>query len=411
MLNEKEKYIIKSAENWLVERSDFFVPFNWENPKNKREYRKSFAELGILLYVSDKLDYKINSDLNRILNKNSTSSKYLDLIRRHPHEARFYATPTVCSIGINSRDKETKSIVRNVLDSDSLLRKERVPMRELDLAQLRAICGLRPHLDIEGIINRSLISNPPHPIRCDIKEAYTLTHDVFYCYDFGHENRFLDNPKNYNLKETFDALTLRFFADGHTDVVLELVTTGLLMGQISESIVNLVFDWIRSLVDEYGFIPGPKDKSKGSFIDSKKKKNRGEETDEWRQHYHTNLVGIMAGEVIGKEHNTQHMSSQINGVDDIAKVLNLLSKYNLKKASKVIKNIPKETKDKYREIIEIIIDFLKSQQRSDGSFGYWPDERHQYQLEGGDKFKQQLVNRVSKECRESIEILTQKNDT
>jgi len=119
----------------------------------------------------------------------------------------------------------------------------------------------------------------------------------------------------------------------------------------------------------------------------------------------------MAGEVIGKEHNTQHMSSQINGVDDIAKVLNLLSKYNLKKASKVIKNIPKETKDKYREIIEIIIDFLKSQQRSDGSFGYWPDERHQYQLEGGDKFKQQLVNRVSKECRESIEILTQKNDT
>lgn len=411
-LNEIHE-IIDISEQWLAEHAERFDPFGWDDPKEKYDQRKAFAELGMYVYVSEKLTGEVHPRLRDTFESSVTAESYTELVKRYPQQARLYAAPLACAVALDLVDDSVASSARQVLDHPALVPKQRIPMRELDLAQLRTLVGLDPHLDVDDIIERSSLSSPPHVIQSGLNEAYILTHDVFYCYKFGHTNQFLDDPSEYNLTHTFDGLSLRYMGEGHTDIALELVMTGVLMNQISNTTVAAVVDWIASAAGEHEFVPGPPNSNSMSITSAEQTDDRGQDVsddgDEWDQNYHTNLIAAMTGKVLlthGRE--KFDLDEEVpTEVASLASIVDLLSKYKLREGANRLRNaqLPRES---HHSVIEQCLDFLRSQRGADGTFGHWPDERHQFVRQGGkeEQFQKKLVEKVSRECENTLKEFT-----
>lgn len=412
MNKEKIEKIIEDSEAWLAENVERFDPFGWKRPENKYDRRKAFAELGMYVYVSKKLTGDVHPDLQDAFESSVTTESYVELIKRYPQQARLYAAPLACAVSLGLVGDDTTASAQEVLDHPAVVKKQRIPMRELDLAQLRTLVGLEPHLDVDDVVKRSSLEDPPHVIQSGLNDAYILTHDVFYCYEFGHTNKFLNDPSEYDLTDTFDGLSLRYFGDGHTDIALELIMTGVLMNQISNTTVAAIVDWISSATEELGFVPGPPNSNSMSITSAEQTEERNQTTndgDEWDANYHTNLIAAIAGKVLlmhgEKKYNLDKETPDGSGM--LADAVDLLSKYKLRKGAVRLRNthLPHES---YPHVTEQCLDFLRSQRNTDGTFGQWPDERYQFMRQGGEdrQFREGLVAKVSQECKETLKEVT-----
>jgi len=399
--------IVQKSEKWLKESAERFDPFGWTDPEEKYDQRKAFAELGMYVYVSEKLTGTADPRLRDVFKNGVSSKSYTELTQRYPEQARMYAAPLACAAELGFVDGDTVKSAQRVLDHPAIVQKERVPMRELDFAQLRVLVGLDPHVDIDDIVKRSALATPPNFIWCGLNDAYVLTHDVFYCYEFGHTNRFLDDPSKYKLTTTFDGLSLRYLAHGHTDVALELVMAGVLMEQISDATVNTIVDWIASVTAKRGFVPGPPDAKPMTLAGSEEVQGDNQNAgDEWQRNYHTNLIAAMTGKLLlSKRGDSLDLSAEVpDGTTTLAKTVDLLSKYKLREGAIKLNEaeFPDET---YESVVSNCFDYIESQRNSEGTFGHWPDERHQFKQNGGNEaqFREQLVGGVSEKCQEVLE--------
>lgn len=400
--------IIFATSNKVSGYTDKFHPFKWSDPSEKDSRRKAFAEGMIYLYVSKKIGGSPTGEMVSSLRSAVKEQRYKELLQRYPSKIRLYGAPGACASALGWTDERTDELLREYFDHPAVINKERVPMRELDLVQLRHMSGLGPHLDVDQLLQRTLINNPPHLIYCNIHDAYVLTHDLLYCCDLGVEPRLVDDDTSYGLAQTIDGLILRFAAEGHTDIVAELVTVGMLVDEISPPTVEFVVEWFSNLVEEHGHVPGPMSKDGVFLTQSGRVTNNSSDTGqaEWKRHYHTNIVANLAGRTIAESGRPHSRDVPRNLLEKIGTVLASLADYRIKDGASVLNEIQTEEVSPYYEgIVDACISFIQNQKRRDGMYGYWPDERNKFQEVAGPdaSFETAMMEDVSRACKSVLE--------
>jgi hypothetical protein len=320
-----------------------------------------------------------------------------------------------------------------------------LPNRDLDVARIALIADKEPQIDPATTTDRSMLATEPILIHSTRSDVYALTHDIFFCTDFGVEKYSVGDITDYNIGTTLDGLLLRFIASGHSDLVLELLLSGVVTGQLSPSLVGLTLGWIEERTTDHGHVPGPDSVVAPPTMSGTRSHDDDKRPDpkdvslptEWLEDYHTSLVAGMVGR------HLIHMSDRVfdtpvkiededcspsirdysNGgaVPDpasetwdvtalmhLGEALNAFSDYQLQDGAEHVASLRNQRlPSDLHPVLAQIESFLRSQRRTDDTFGHWTDERRKFQQLGHeiDAFERGPLRRTSVACREALDVI------
>lgn len=411
-----------TAEGWLAGHAAEFDPFDWTTTERRTYRRKAFGEAALAEYVADLHgDGPVCAPVRDRILEYADDRRYYGLLARAPYEFRRYAFPLAFAASRDELGADAEAVVDRVLAEGGFLATERVPYELLDVAFTCKVYGdADPGLDEDAVLETSVLAHPPHPADARVDVVYQLTHDVIFATNFGYEGpAFRSPPLDHDLPETFVGLLLRFVAEGHQDVVLELLLAGAVQRGLPPALVRFALGWVRATAEGRGYVPnggreatpsaGPVADPAGDAPDW------DGETREWATHYHTNLVAAMTTRVLDHQ-----WSGLVEAVDDpdldhddratdllrLGRLLASLADYDLGAAAeRVVALADSPVADAYAGVFDGAVDYLRRQRASDGTYGYWTDERKLYADHGGDPaaFRERLVEPASRTIADAIE--------
>ena len=245
----------------------------------------------------------------------------------------------------------------------------------MDLWQFLTMIDRRPDwLCAKQVLVFSALSQPNNAFDFTLSEAYALTHNVLFLKNFGVPDTRFEIDVNYVLDRQSLALTMsRFISEGNSDIVLELLMTLGLLGQLNGRDCRLILDWIVSRNGASAYISGPN-------IDPDDNVQIVGLDWEWVANYHTTLVGCSA--ILLAERNNWLENDAVSPlfdttIDDIVlwgEVVSLLNRYEIPKAIAIIDSVVEWTdfgKDAANCVDGHLSDITEEQT---GIVGYWVDE-------------------------------------
>lgn len=412
-----------TVEAWLADHAERFDPLVWKSTGKRRHRRESFAESALIEYVATQAgDGPVCAPIRDRIVERANDRRYYELLLRQPRQFRLLSFPMLYAASVGELDPEPSAAVESVIDDGLAQSRERVPFEMLDLVFMSRIYGYEDvGLDDEAIMELSCLNFPPSVPNSPLRAAYHVTHDVMFATNLGFEHpRFPRTVAPYDVSDTLVGLTFRYLADGNHDIVLELLMAGAIQRQIPPSLVRFGLGWVTAMADDLGYVPnsdieqGPYERALDGSLDDAETDDWDDDTHEWAEHYHANLVTAMVTRVI-----RDNWSALVETVPDpeldhdehaedlfhLGEVLYSLSEYDLQSAARQLKALAgSPVVDAYPGVVDTAVDYLRRQRNEEGTYGYWTDERHVYLARGGDadSFEADLVAPVSELCEEAI---------
>lgn len=408
--------------DWINERTHFFDLFGYKKFKEYEVRLKAFNELSVYLLLADQLPLESiadNQNLQDLVIERANSELYYQTLQRNPINVRKYGYPIFYTkfSGHLENDNEWETLGK-ILKSEYVWAKDRLPYAMLDIWHMTKLYGINPLYDWQSILDPSSLVKEIHPIRSELRDIYPLTHNILFLRGFGMKKfGFLERPAPYDVKTSHIGLILRFLADGKYDPLIELLVSGILQRQIPPDLVSICLDKLIDVAKHKGFIP---DNSLNddtvntiSQANAEVLEHLGDRAIEWGTHYHVNLVTVFftltaRGEwhdYVGQFDKLDPPDYEPEDLIQFGEAINNLAKYDLNTGAKKLEAISNTNIiNAFPEVFKTATKFLAQQQRRDGGFGYWAEEKQMFRLLGydSDLFERKFDIPTSKICTEAL---------
>lgn len=249
----------------------------------------------------------------------------------------------------------------------------------------------------------------PDVIESTLHEAYAFTHNLLFYYNFGVNIPGLDYKRiESDIEDVIIKLVLRYTFEKNFDIVFELIYVAALHQQLPKWLLHFVFCCLEKNNQSIN-IRGPINPNPDDL------KERSSEYIEWAENYHTTLVAssmfrylINNWNVFDKYSTTKHLDlppDHFKKLYQVGSAYSALSEYELPIGAYRTSAIQKDSDSIINHYIKDCVDFIAFQRKSDGTFGYWPDEEILYYRNGGsqDDFNQEIITPISKLCLQALE--------
>lgn len=423
----------EQAVEWLVANRQYLDPFEWTGRDEKYWRKKAFLEVGGYLLTSRGYGGESVPELHDLIVDRANDRRYAHQLLRSPRKIHHFAAPILYAKSVDALGAETAAAFERAFDLGAFRECEWPAYRWVEFWYLSRIVSQlfgteRETHDIDTILEFSQLNHQPHVVRSTLPHAYCLTHDVmFYNNVYGiYDEIFPDDPAPYDISDILPGLVLRYMAEANCDIVLELVTSGVLQRQISRELVQFVLSWIMEKVDERGYVPGP-DLTKALVMDSLTSVDQDIDTEGsrwdyatereriWGENYHTTLVAGYTARIIAAEWDNLDRRAGSNSLIDrsfardatrLGQVVQSLASYDLQTGARQLRELADlPVMDEYETVAGQTVDFLEDQRTGEGDFGYWTQERILFTNAGNseESFQSDLVDPISEACRDALE--------
>lgn len=425
----------KRSNKWIDDNAQYFDLFDWDESNEKLYRNKAFNEAGVyLLNTLQNGNQDAIPSLEQLIIDRVNDQRFVQLMLRNPKRFHHFVYPALYSKYTKNLEPYVENALEEVSNQGQFWSVERQPYRYLELCYLSRIFDVENEHDEETIVKFTLLNHQPNIVGSSCSEAYSLTHDVMLInydklyYSEISNNKYISSvAKRYNINKVLRGLILRFMAKDNADITLELLLAGVLQRQISRELVRLVLTWILEKTKTDGYVPGP---SKGSMSAPKlsenanieeepvwKYKYKNQEDAIWAKNYHTNIVAGMAFRIIKRDWDKLANRQMNHSLEDysfrqetlrLGELLSSLGDYDLKKGSQQMLELANSpVTSEFPLVFQEAVEFLEDQRTREGEYGYWTSEEIIYMNEGNSKesFRNELVEPVSKNCREALNAI------
>lgn len=404
--------VASTAHDWLVAHLDAFDPLETEPFKAVTARQKAFGELSHALRVRE-AHAEVASELESFVVDTVDDPAYYSRLRRSPRRVLDVGTPLVYTARRDSLSSAARTVVETALQSDAAWNVERDPYEQLELSWLATLMpGVQLDHSREQVIERSFLARPPDPILVDDMEAYKLTHDFYFAFDYGLETAgFPTLPADASVDDAIRGLVVRTLAREQTDLLVELLAVGSLQGAISQRLFTVAVDQLAEAC-EPDHLPGPELSDRGD--DSVSHGDFGDVSDahrHWAENYHTNVVAAMLLPVAASRYASLPGPATVTAeyrraVTALGRALSALANYKLRTGAKLLEaavsaGIPAP----FESTLQRCREYLASQRRPDGTFGYWWDERTASRANGAEPDFDELIERTTQRCDRTLDVI------
>ncbi len=410
------------ADTWLENNVHRFDPSLGEIPEKREIRRKAFTEAALYLHVAEMQGDVTTPQLKELLVSRTNDESFYSLLVRTPTELNKIGYPLVYLAEIDELDRDAQRVLNDVLEWPETWATSLPPSRQLDLWHICRMYGYTDHpLDFRRLLDQGNVNRYLSPARVGQNDAFGLTHELLYYHNLGSgSDKFPDEPLAYDYPSVLQGLLLRFIAEGHTDLVAELLLCGVLQRQLPPGFVRFVLGWILDHVDDDGYLSFP--------VDSPEKLKRfvgydpadwQNQNETWRCYYHPTIVGGLLARALtdawpelDTEANRRPIDyrSQAENLVKLGDVFALFANYSLEQGATYLRELSETpVVEEYGDVVAHAVRFLETQRRSDGTFGCWTDEqrlftsKHESNTEAD--FREELLQPVSETCESAIEAV------
>ena len=350
--------------------------FNWVDAAEAETRRKASAELALYVYTARDLQPVIRQRLCDRVASTIQHGSFAELVCRDKLNFPLYAPFALCAKAAGTLPQWLFEWL-HTSNVHEMLGIDRVPYRILEIWHFLNVLGVSPNpVSFAQVVRLSCLHFPINPFRCGIETAYALTHNIFYLSDFGRNlshTSLLQNVKR--LRTTIHILILRFIAERNFDVVAELGMCALILGDCDKTVLSLAIRIIsRQIVDD-GTV------EMDQQLAAKWIRTVPQSSLFWSQRYHTMLVsGLFLRQYRNRVPSESLLIFDTNELDNLllalAQVYVELSNYELRNASLIAaKWLDQDLSEHYFDLIVPAAQYILSQRRNDGNYGYFADEK------------------------------------
>ncbi|NEU56670.1 DUF6895 family protein [Halorussus sp. MSC15.2] len=417
------------ADEWIEAHADQFDPMNWGDIEQRSVRRKAFGESALYLHVAEREGEPRAERLKQLLIERSNDFEYQQLLARNPQEVHKFGYPLVYASTHGELSDEAREMLHRTLDRQTVWATELPPFRKLDLQHLARMYGYDVPYDtpdFDALVDQSCASYRLNPVEMTRREVYALTHNFLFYHNFGNPgDGFPGDAVSYDHPETLHGLLLRFIAADDCDLVGELLYSAALQRQLPPGLARFALGWLLEQVADEGYVPSPADGLPISAVaesDGLTDLDMGtwdDESAKWGRHYHPTLVAASMGRILGeawpeidREENRRDLNydEEAENLYELGAVFDSLADYDLRESADRLRDLADTpTAAAYPDVFEFAVEFLEAQQRPDGEFGFWTDEKRVYLSMDEDhdeeSFAEQLLSPTTETCRETIDAI------
>jgi hypothetical protein len=288
--------VADKAINWVCSNVSHFSPFQPTKPFDEQRL-KALCELAFLCWLilresRSAGDSRLWSCLD-LIRETYNNHSFSDKLYREPETFVAYLLIAVALHKTGLLPAEDLRIFQTLIDHSNVLFSERPAHRRLELRYIFDVAGFTHRLpSYDALYRASITSNTVNPIYITDLDAYSITHTLFYCADFGAHTvggvplRRLRHGHN-TVKTLLGMYTIR----PNWDLVAELLVSCHCLQETSSMIYALAWKALTQAQWESGAVPGPfHDRDKERALPDHEKQDYI-----FRQCYHTTLVAALAG--------------------------------------------------------------------------------------------------------------------
>ncbi|HSG40652.1 MAG TPA: hypothetical protein VLE27_13510, partial [Thermoanaerobaculia bacterium] len=302
-LDKEVRALIDGALRWVMENLEEFDPFLGGRPFEMRHGQK-VAELATMAHAYVKLTGDAeNPDMERIfelLVSVRQSRELGDRLLRAPGELVLYFILYVVLRSRGHDDPAQRELLQRALDAGFLEHSERVDHRRMDVS-LHLEWGGFDHSwpSLEEVYESSILRQDPSPLHLDENAVYAVTHIVMFLYGFGLREADVPHARSAAARRTLSELLVAACQEHHWDLLGELLLCLECAGFPPSPLFERGWRAFLAVQNENGAIPGPESAlaagSSGGRPLHADSAAPDPQPDFFAHHYHTTLVGILAG--------------------------------------------------------------------------------------------------------------------
>jgi hypothetical protein len=288
--------VANKAIGWVHSNLHHFSPLQGDALYNE-ERVKPFCELALLCWLMVRLscfadDKRIWSCLH-LIRDTYNNHLFFDRLLWQPGAFAPYVLTAVAlqKTGLLSTDE--LRVFQVLIDHSNVLFSERAPHRQLELRHIFDVGGFAYRLpSYKALYSASIASKQVNPIYITDLDAYSITHTLFYCSDFGTRGVLgASRQQLSHCHRCVEALLGIYTIRANWDLVAELLLCCHCLKQTSSLLYASVWKQLIQAQWESGLVPGPYyEPDKKSGLSDLQKADYV-----FRQCYHTTLVAALAG--------------------------------------------------------------------------------------------------------------------
>jgi hypothetical protein len=282
--------------DWTYSNIHRFLASGANQPNNQRV--QSLCELALFCWlVLDRNphfvgDDRIRSCLHRI-SETYGNPVFFERLFRIPDPLVSQALIAIALHHSGLLPAEDLRIFQNIIDRTNVLSSERLPHRQLELRYILEAGGFTFSLSsYRALYRASVTAKPINPIYVTDFDAYSLTHTLFYCSDFGNREVTGASPEQIRcVSRTIEALLGMYTVRGNWDLVAELLLCCHCVKKTSSLLYAVTLEELIKAQWDSGVVPGPNyNPEKQRVLPDDEKQNYV-----FEECYHTTLVSGLVG--------------------------------------------------------------------------------------------------------------------
>ena len=414
--------LVSATDQWFDNFAPAFDPFRGPGAQKREIRSKAFAEAAHLLYVAEHYDGEGPSELRDLLVRRCNDEDFYRQLLRNPDELTRFGFPLLYVRTIDKLDDDPRRVLDEVIERAASSAAGLPPARQLDFWHFYRIYGKDDHgIDYQQLLDHGYVDRDLNPASANHHELFGLTHEFLYYHNLGCKTAaFPDGPLAYEYPAVFTGSILRYMVEGHVDLVTELLLCGVLQRQVSSGFVRFTLGWLLEHVTDDGCLTFPIDDIRalerivGPDIGVWEGQSRT-----WRVNYHPTIAVAILGRVLSDHWSAVRAADTDRSIDYEHERENLLAlgrafasfaEYKLDSGLEHLLAVADtETAAVYDDVVQHAIRFLESQQRDDGAYGVWFDEKltYQEQMQGNAeiRFEEELLAPLSERCEQVLDAV------
>jgi len=292
--------MVSRAMEWTLENLAEFDPFKDGRPFAIKHGQR-IGELAILLHsyvtLTGDRDGEPARRMTELLEAVRENREFTDRLLRSPAELVLFAEVYACLRRLGRDSAAQRALIQRALDSGFLEHSERLPHRMMDIGSCLDWGGFEhPWPRLPELYAGSILCRVPSALHLDEDGAYALTHALMFLYGFGTREGVAVPPEQAGeLRETLSMLLVAYGQQHHWDLLGELLLCWECVGYAPTPLSERAWDAFLSVQNEDGAIPGPEWAAKLHDTQGKDLDARAKREIYVSHHYHTTLVGLIAG--------------------------------------------------------------------------------------------------------------------
>lgn len=329
---------------WIVDHLNEFDTFKEGRPFEIKHGQR-VGELAILVHsyvalTSDREGEKVRK-IVAFLGAIQRNRQFADRLLRSPAEFVLFAEVYACLRAVGQDDLNQRKLIERVLDIRFLEHTERLPHRMMDISNcLEWGDFYHPFPSLESLYATSILAQIPCPLFLDEDAVYAITHVIMFLYGFGTRKTISIPVEQIEpLRRALSVLLVACCLEHHWDLLAELLLCWECIGLEACVVYEKAWDAFLGAQNDDGAVPGPEWAQRLHNVVDERLDAQKEQDFYFSHHYHTTLVGIIAGSL-----HLNRYKDRVSGPEPEAVIVG--TENNVKEARDLYNRPPSESSSK-----------------------------------------------------------------